>query len=565
VVPDLDVLAAQNVDVATRKLDKRQGWRGPEAHLGSDMAGIFRDRARTLYGAESDSGSLVEGRLYLGLVEAVAPETAHVRVGLHTYPLPLENMTWAARYSAADATNDKQIEQVTDALKKGDVIWVKWAFRSRIPRFSDFTYNEEGDAVWTPEQATKKPPPGPQVLMLEQRPRVSGSLFTFDHRSGYVLAMAGGDDFDVSEFNRVVQSCRQPGSAYKPIYYSLALDRGYDFATEWNDKPKAEVDPNTGELWVPQNVDGTYAVRVSLERALVWSKNPPSVEIFETLGAKDVEKWARRFGFTTPIHADKALALGASCVRTDELSRAFAIFARNGRPIETVYVRRVRDRHGRILEDHTAWDDPLLTPADQLDRVQATFGVEPEPAIAPRTAWLTTNLLRKIVTQGHSGPIRATKIPAAGKTGTSSHTSDVWFVGFTSRWLTTAWLGDDTYERQLGYKDASFMLSVPMWARYMAQAAGGQPLEEIPWERPAGVKANDTGGPLKEGFPPPPPPGFDPSGKPYELPLSMKNAGVLTGTAPPEGLVRQKIVRVPGGAPSPPPAPVGAPPAPPPH
>jgi penicillin-binding protein 1A len=373
--------------------------------------------------------------------------------------------------------------------------------------------------------------------------------------------MAGGDDFDASEFNRVVQSCRQPGSAYKPIYYSLALDRGYAFDTEWNDKPKAEVDPVTGELWVPQNVDGTYSVRVSLERALVWSKNPPSVEIFETLGAKDVERWARRFGFTTPIHADKALALGASCVRTDELSRAFAIFARGGRPVDNVYVRRVLDRHGRVLEDHTAWDDALLGGDERLDRLAQAFGDEEEPVIAPRTAWLTSNLLRKIVTQGHSGPIRATKLQAAGKTGTSSHTSDVWFVGFTSRWLTTAWLGDDTYERQLGYKDASFMLSVPMWARYMAAAVGSQPLAEIPWERPSGVKPNDTGGPLKPGYPPPPPPGYDPAGHAYQLPAKLQGT-VQTTTALPENLVHQKIVRVPGGKPSAPPTKAGVMPAP---
>jgi penicillin-binding protein 1A len=547
VLPALDVLAAENVDVATRKLDKRQGFRGPEAHLGPDLAKIFRARSKALYGDER----LVEDKLYLGLVEEVGAAEAKVRIGERLYPLPVDKMRWAARYSAEDATNDKQIEAASDALRKGDVIWVRWAFRSRVPRFSEFNYNEEGDAVWLPEQPERKPPPGPQVLLLEQQPRVSGSLFTFDHHDGYVLAMAGGDDFDQSEFNRVVQSCRQPGSAYKPIYYSLALDRGYAFDSEWNDKPKAEVDPVTGELWVPQNIDGTYSVRVTLEKALVWSKNPPSVEIFETLGAKDVEKWARRFGFTTPIHADKALALGASCIRTDEMSRAFAVFARGGRSVDNVYVRRVLDRRGRVLEDHTAWDDPLLEPAARLDRIAATWGDEPEPVIPPRTAFLTTNLLRKIVTLGHSGPIRAIKIPAAGKTGTSSHTSDVWFVGFTSRWLTTAWLGDDTYERQLGYKDASFMLSVPMWARYMYVATDGQPLEEIPWERPPGVKERDTGGPLKPGFPPPPPPGYDAGGHPYQLPAKLQGT-VMTSPTPPENLVRQKVVRVPGGAPVPP-------------
>jgi len=303
---------------------------------------------------------------------------------------------------------------------------------------------------------------------------------------------------------------------------------------------------------------------VSLERAIVWSKNPPSGEIFATLGTTAVADWHKKLGFSTPLVPSEiclkkycpSLALGASCVHTDDLSRAFAVFARGGRPIENVYVRRIVDRHGRVLEDHTAWDDALLSPAERLDRIALQFGNEPEPVIAARTAFLTSTLLRRIVTQGHSGPIRATKVIAAGKTGTSSRTSDVWFVGYTSRWLTTAWIGDDTYERELGYKDASFMLSVPMWARYMAAAVGTMPLEEIPWDRPPGVKANDSGGPLKPGFPAPPPPGMDASGHPYQLPPRLQGAVMTAPAVPggglPEGLVPQKVIRVPTGAPVPP-------------
>ncbi|HZS39363.1 MAG TPA: transglycosylase domain-containing protein, partial [Polyangia bacterium] len=548
VLPYLDVLAQENVDAAARKLDKRQGWRGPEARLDEESAKIFRARAHELYGARP----LEEAKLYLGLVEKVAPERALVRIGDKTYPLPIENMTWAFPYSAGDATNDKLITGANEALHKNDVIWVKWNYRSRIPRFTEFTYDEEGESAWVPEQTAKKPPRTVE-LALEQTPRVQGAIYTFDHSNGYVLAMAGGDDFDRSEFNRVTQACRQPGSAYKPIYYSLALDRGYDYQTLWNDKPKAEVDPNTGELWVPQNIDGSYNVQVSLERALVWSKNPPSVEIFRIVGAKDTEKWAHRLGITTPLITSpkcekefcSSLALGASCVHIDDITRAFAVFARNGKPIQPVLVRRVRDRAGRVLEDHTSYDDPMLAAGDKLDRVAATAGVSVEPVIEPRTAWLTSRLLREIVTTGHSAPIRATKIVSAGKTGTSSRTSDVWFIGYTSRWMTTAWIGDDKYERQLGYKDASFMLSVPMWARFMAQAAGDQPLEEIPWERPAGVKKNDVGGPLKDGFPPPPEPGMGPDGKPLELPKTLQALPLKPGT-PPSTLVRQKTVRVPG-------------------
>jgi penicillin-binding protein 1A len=545
VIPYVDVLAQENVDTAVRKLDKRQGWRGPEVRLDAAGAALFRERGDALYG----SAPLEEGRLYLGLVERVNDTGATVRVGKRTYPLPLENMSWAFPYSASDATNDKVILSATEALRRFEVVWVKWAYRSKVPRFSDFAYNEEGDAAWLPEQSQRKPPKTVE-LALEQTPRVQAAVYTYDHESGYVLAMSGGDDFDRSEFNRVTQACRQPGSAYKPIYYSLALDRGYAFDTLWNDKPRAEVDPVTGELWVPQNVDGTYNVQVTLERALVWSKNPPSVEIFKLMGSKDVEAWAHRLGLSTPLITSpkcekefcSSLALGASCVHLDEITNAFAVFARNGRPVRPVTIRRVLDRYGNVLEDHTAIADPWLAASDKLDRIAARAGELNEPVIDPRTAWLTAKLLREIVTTGHSGPIRATKVLAGGKTGTSSHTSDVWFIGYTSRWMTTAWIGDDTYQRELGFKDQSFMLSVPMWARYMAHAVGDQPLEEVPWERPPSVKAADIGGPLKKNFPLPP----------AMVPDENKPAMPVAPVQPsPRPTVRQKTIRVLGAPPRP--------------
>src|SRR5262249_58016315 len=138
--------------------------------------------------------------------------------------------------------------------------------------------------------------------------------------------------------------------------------------------------------------------------------------------------------------------------------------------------------------------DPMLPPADRLDRLAATAAQAPRQAIPARAAFLTSKLLRSVVTDGYSGSLRAIDIASAGKTGTSSATMDLWFVAFTSKWLTTMWLGDDRRERPLGKDDAAFMMAVPVWARYMAEVSAGQPLKEIPWELPAGVSAHDRGG-----------------------------------------------------------------------
>jgi penicillin-binding protein 1A len=498
-VPWIDLAAQENVDFSARKLDKRQGWRGPVAHFVGAAATEFRRRLAVRYGAEPPA----EGRLYLGLVEAVADDGgAKVRLGEHVYLLPPANLLWAWPYSTKDFTNGRLLETAVGVLRRGDVVWVANARRSRLRRFSDWTYDGKGEVQWLPaydEQAAKRPAPkgAPVELTLEQTPRVQGAIFSYDHGSGYVVAMVGGDDFDRSEYDRVAQACRQPGSSYKPIYYSLALDKGYGFASLLNDVPRAEVDPITGEIWTPTNLNNTVEYQVTLEYALIWSKNVPSVQLFKLVGGPDVEAWARRLGFSTKIIPDQALALGASCTRTDELTRAFSAFARNGVLVDPVYIRRVRDRDGVVVEDHTSLGDPFGSPSERLDRLVAVADVRPEPVISPRTAWLTSMLLRHVVTHGHAPAIRTANLLAAGKTGTSSKTMDTWFVGYTSRWMTTTWLGDDRRERPLGLKDAAFMLTVPMFARYMTEVTARQPLEDVPWERPPGVKTNDTGGKLR--------------------------------------------------------------------
>jgi penicillin-binding protein 1A len=486
VLPWVDGAAYENVDFGTRKQDMRQGWRGPEAHLEGDAQKTFLERAEKKYGLGT---KLAEGGHYLALVEKVEQGGATVRVVDTIYHLPLANMDWASKWSKENDVNDQKIGSARDALRAGDVIWVTPA-RHTLRKYADWELDDKQNARWRPagEVAAK----ADEVALLQQ-PRVQTSIFTFDHQTGYVLAMVGGQDYARSEFNRVTQSCRQPGSTYKPIYYSAALDQGYGFDTVLNDIPHAEVDPITGEVWVPENLHGTMENQVTLEYALVFSKNVPSVDLFKRVGADNVEKWARRLGFTSPIIADRALALGASCVYAHELARAFAIFARNGKWLDLVYVRRVLDRDGNVLEDRSVYYDPMLTPSARLDRLGATAGARPRQVIPERTAFLTAKLLRQMVREGYNGNLRQTGVTSAGKTGTSSATMDLWFVAFTSRWLTTTWIGDDLRERQLGRQDAAFMTAVPMWARYMYQVTEGQKLDEIPWQVPAGVKPNDRG------------------------------------------------------------------------
>jgi penicillin-binding protein 1A len=488
--PVTEVLAYENVAFGARRQDKRQGWRGPEAYLDEGRPReVFRERVRALYGAKP----LVPDRRYLALVEEVSANQAEVLVGGETYKLPLDNARWAAPWSKKDDSNDRTITSLSKALKVGDVVWVS-ADQPLSKQFED----------WTNESPRWKVPANPDRLerlreqaagrvRLEQVPHPQSAIFTADHTTGYVVSMVGGTDHDRSQYNRAVQACRQPGSTYKPIYYSAALDEGYGFDTALGDVPRGEVDPITGEIWIPKNLGGTVDFVVNMEYALVFSKNIPSVGLFKKVGADKVKAWAQRLGFSTEIIADKALALGASCTTLDELTRAFAIFARNGKWIDWVYVRRVFDRTGNLIEDNTVYYDPMLPADDRLDRLAATAGIAPKQAIPARAAFLTNKLLAQVITHGFARVIRDTGIHAAGKTGTSSFTMDTTFIGYTSRWISTVWMGDDMRERPLGRTDAAYIVVEPMWARFMAQAAIGHPNREIPWEVPPGVDPKDRG------------------------------------------------------------------------
>ena len=462
----LTSLAQRKAHDAVNALDKRQGWRGPVARLRS--AGERQDflkRVRRIYGAELDHIKL--DRPYPMLVTKVTSRRVVGAIGHRTAAVPLALMRWAAAYSRTNSENERTVDSARKVVRVGDVVWV-----TSPPR-------------WL-RRKTWGDPAAPEIKMaLHQIPRVEGALYSYDHQTGYVMAMVGGLDFDRSTFNRAVQACRQPGSTYKPVYYSLALDSPkFSMATILHDNP---YQPEPGEEWNPQNVHGTLDGRVTMHMSLVRSLNLPSIKLLVKVGAAQAAAWARRLGFTTPIHADKALALGASCVRTDELTRAFATFARGGTQRDPVAIRRIRDRAGALVADYTVAQDALINEGDRLDRIWATSAEAPRQVISARTAFLISKLLRDSVLMGIAGRCRIVPVPTAGKGGTSSDTMDTWFVGFTSRWATTSWIGDDNYQRPLGEKEASYTSAIPLWANYMKAAVRTRPHRELPLARPPGL------------------------------------------------------------------------------
>lgn len=508
--------AHESIDAAVRKLDRRQGWRGPVAHLADPAAQkTFVERATARYGGSALTDD--PHRWRLGLVTAVDRKGARVQVGTLEASLPLKRMNWAYRYDRNATLNDATITRADEALAAGDVVWVR-PYRKRkaqVAEQSDELHDprkptlgtgeetptrQEGPLAPEPEPTSR--PFGPEkekekveldtdtglaMLELGQTPRLEAMLYTQAVDSGYVDTMEGGLDYDRSQFNRTTQACRQPGSVFKAFYYSLALDGAYRMDSILQDTPWV---PENGEEWDPKNLGDTLDGEVLLRTAMIRSLNLPSIRLFLALGADNVVAYARRMGITTELIADRALSLGASCTHVHELVRAFAIWVRGGSWIDPVFIRRVVNKRGEVLLDQRDPGDPVVDVAGRLDRIGTLALRPPKQVVDDRTSFLTTRLLREVVTAGIGARAARIGVPVGGKTGTASkytNVTDTWFVGFTSREVTAAWMGDDTYQRSLGEEDASYTTTVPMWQQYMNHVVEGVPHDQVPKVRPPGL------------------------------------------------------------------------------
>lgn len=496
----LQARASLEIDRGLRRLDAKQGWRGPAAHLdgeaprkellrrlAAEYGPTALDPAEPQFPAEpqappSDPAAPADEESKrsrperldpwrLALVTKVNRYNAWVSVGEVAAIIPLRYMRWASRYDRNTGVNDVELTDAREALEEGDVVWVQ---RVAEPRGG------------TPD------PDEPQriVVKLGQLPRIEAALYAADHQTGYVVTMAGGRDYDRSQFNRATQACRQPGSVFKAIYYGLALDTGeYAMDSILEDKP---YEPEPGEEWKPENLHGTISGEILLRNAFIHSLNLPSIRLFQRLGASAVVAWSRRLGFTTELIADKALSLGASCVRMDELTRAFGIYVREGRSWDPRTVRRVTNRRGEVVLDHRHPWDEAMDVAGRIDAMaRLATSDAPVQLVDDRTAFLITRMMRDVVTHGIGRGASRIGVPAGGKSGTASkkqNTTDTWFVGFTARFVTAAWMGDDEYERSMGDEEASYTTATPLWTDFMEAVVAGIPHpEHLPAHRPDGV------------------------------------------------------------------------------
>ncbi len=497
------------------EVDHRQGFNGPVDHV----EGAARQALQARLAKAWPEGSLELGEYAVGIVDQVAEKVAAVQVGAQRGLLPLAGMRWARKPNPEVHYNDGQLKRITGVLKPGDAVLVR-----RVER-KELVERESKE----PERVREIPEAG-LLLALEQEPRLQGALVSIDPHTGEAVAQVGGYDFEASEFNRAFQACRQPGSAFKPVVYSAAIEKlDWTPATILSDAPIVFRDDDNA--WKPQNFGQDFKGDVTLRTALVNSMNIPAVKTAEALASKMgpdfLGQWAAQLGLTTPVKKELGSALGSSCVSLWELTGVYATFARLGEKRPVTMVKRVLDRDGRVLEDRTRPQDAWVPLSTRLGAAVAEVTRARARAMEATTAYVLVSLLREVATVGTGAGARALGKPAAGKTGTTNDSFDTWFMGFTRDLACGVWLGYDLNVTPLGRGETGGRASLPIWLDYMSAALRDRPQPEF--EPPEGIVMvridPETGKPVADGTPgvlEPFKPGTEPAGEAGDTPKAVE-------------------------------------------
>ncbi len=324
--------------------------------------------------------------------------------------------------------------------------------------------------------------------------KAQAATVIWDHHTGYIEALVGGRDWGPDRFDRMLQSCRQPGSAWKPLVYGAALDAGaITPGTALRDAPISEYDEVTGVHWKPKSGNRFRGV-VLAQDAFAASLNAPAIDVFDRIGAPPVIRLARKLGVTAQLAEVRPMALGASCIKPIELARVYAVIARHGWAIAPRFVVRIL-RGDDVLFDAASPEDPWIDPARRFDRLAAIAGDDPDTRISatggqlldPRTAFQLADMMAAVISRG-TASAAAVGRPAAGKTGTTNDNTDAWFVGFTGRTLAAVWIGFDDPSHKLGHQGDGAHAALPLWTRAIRAAEGSRPAVAVPGTAPAGLE-----------------------------------------------------------------------------
>lgn len=462
--PKLQVMARKTMTNGLINFDEVRGWRGATNKI--DISGDWGVKLAEVK-ALSDIAPWK-----LAVVLDVSDQSA--RIGFQpgrelggavlkdrqTGILTLDGVRWAK--PAAGPTKGKTPTAVSQVLAAGDVIYV------------DPLTNKDGSVV-------------EGQFRLRQYPEVSGAMVAMDPLTGRVLAMVGGFSFDQSQFNRATQAYRQPGSSFKPLVYSAAMDNGYTPSTVVVDAP-IEIDQGQGAgVWRPENYStGKYYGPVTLRNALMRSLNTVTVRLAQDVGMPLIGEYAKRFGVYDELPNYLSYALGAGETTVMRMVTAYSMFANGGRRVKSTLIDRIQDRYGHTIFKHDQREcRGCDAPEGWKNQAEPQLVDRREQVLDAMTAYQITSMMEGVVQGGTATVLREVGKPIAGKTGTTNDEKDAWFIGFSPDVVVGIYVGYDK-PRNLGNKATGGALAAPIAKDFMKLALADKPA--VPFRVPAGIK-----------------------------------------------------------------------------
>ena len=413
---ELQKIATQSLRKGLIKYDKRKGWRGPLANK----------RKHDNWNNGLEKFKLEKSINWkLAIVKKIEKfsteiETEDAIEGIIKY----ENISWTKK-------------DFSELLKIGDIVYVKNISKN--------------------------------IFSLQQLPEVNGGIVVMDPFTGRVLALSGGFSFKKSEFNRSTQASRQPGSAFKPFIYALALENGYTPSTLILDAPLVLKQGSDLKMWKPENYGKKFYGPSTLRMGLEKSRNLMTVRIAQNLGLKKIVSFSKKLGIYENPSELLSISLGSAETTLLKLTSAYSSFVNGGKLVKPIMIDRIQDSEGNTILNNEMREcincDQISYLSDNYPKIEDKF----EQIFSPETAYQMTSILEGTVQNGTGKNLKDLNLDLAGKTGTTNGNSDAWFIGFTSKLAIGVYVGSDN-PKSLGRYETGAKTALPIFKSFVKKA-----------------------------------------------------------------------------------------------
>ena len=353
-------------------------------------------------------------------------------------------------------TDNEKIEIETDDKSSGFIKEkdVNWAKKSNYPL-------NKGNIIYVKKRKNN-------LFELKQLPEINGSIVVMDPYTGRVLAMSGGFSFLQSEFNRASQALRQPGSAFKPFIYALALENNYQPSSLVLDAPLVLKQGDDLKLWKPENYGKKFYGLSTMRTGLEKSRNLMTVRIAQDLGLKKIINFSKKLGIYENPSELLSISLGSAETTLLRLTSAYSSFVNGGKLVRPILIDRVQDGEGQTILNNENRKCDKCEQISYLSNKYPNIKDDFEQIFSPQTAYQITSMLEGAVQRGTGKGLKDLNLDIAGKTGTTNENTDTWFIGFTSKLIIGVYVGFDN-PKSLGKKETGARTAMPIFKKFVKE------------------------------------------------------------------------------------------------